>query len=463
MTLLCFDISSGGVSAALFNSKLEVVRFIEENWELSAAGQGSAALSAGHIVERFKQAVRGLAIAEPLDAICIGAFMHNCVLLDRSDKPLTPVFTWLDQRGEEGIEFIRSRLGEGFHERTGCRFHPMFPVFKLATLQVQNDQSIAQARRVVSVKALLNQRLTGVWTEDHGMASASGMYNIRDGDWDQELLAILKLKKEMLPPVSSRSGVAGRITREAASEFGLPEGMPVINGSGDGFFAHSGSECNSPDRISVTLGTSAVARQGLPVPVFDLVSGTFCYRAAGNEYLLGCAGNNGGNVLEWGRAVFGDQEAPRMGDAEDLPIFIPLLHGERSPDWNPHLKASWHGLTAGNTAADLSRSVVEGVIFNLGHYVEILQETSRVKASSIVLSGNGFLHPLAAPLLAAVASITVSTPSDPGLASLRGAGVCALEAMGVAAPPLHTTQVLPLKDAGIAKRYAEYKRIRKMA
>jgi gluconokinase len=461
MTFLCFDISSSGVSAALFNSRLEVVKFIEEHWELVTGDQPSATLSAENMVERFKQVIRGLAIAERLEAICIGTFMHNCVLLDRNDKPLTPVFTWLDQRGEEGIEFIRSHLGPGFHERTGCRFHPMFPVFKLATLQMRSDPSIAQARRVVSVKALLNQRLTGVWPEDPGMASASGMYNIRDGDWDPELLAILKLKKESLPPVSSRNNVVGRITKDAASEFGLPEGIPVVNGSGDGFFAHSGSECRSPERISVTLGTSAAARQALPVPILDLVSGTFCYRAAGNEFLLGCASNNGGNVLEWGRTVFGALEAPRRGDAVDLPIFIPLLHGERSPDWNPDLKASWHGLTARNTAPDLARSVVEGVIFNLGHYIEILQETSRVKASSIVLSGNGFLHPLAAPILAAVAGVTVSMPPDPGLASLRGAGVCALEALGVAAPPLDTIQILPLKGAGITKRYAEYKRLRK--
>jgi len=462
MTLLCFDISSSGVSAALFNSQLKVVKFVEENWELAFGDQSSAALSAEHVVERFKLAVRELAIAEPIEAISIGTFMHNCVLLDGNDKPLTPVFTWLDQRGEEGIEFIRSRLGQGFHERTGCRFHPMFPVFKLAALRVQNHPSIVHARRVISVKALLNQRLTGVWTEDHGMASASGMYNVREGAWDQAILAILKLRKEILPPVLGRSDVVGRITGEAASEFGLPEGIPVINGSGDGFFAHSGSECSSPERISVTLGTSAAARQVLPVPVLDLASGTFCYKAARNEYLLGCAGNNGGNVLEWGRTVFGDLEVPRMSDAEDLPIFIPLLHGERSPDWNPHLKASWHGLTARNTAADLARSVVEGVIFNLGHYVEILQETSRVRVSSIVLSGNGFLHPLAAPLLAAVAGVTVSMPSDPGLASLRGAGLCALEALGVAPPPLDNIQVPPLKGAGITKRYAEYKRLRKM-
>lgn len=458
MTVLCFDISSGGISAALFSRELEVIKLVEDRWRLSTDDAGAAALSIETIVGRFKQAVRGLGIADPVDAIAMASFMHNCVLLDAADTPLTPVFTWLDRRGENGMEYVRSRMGDKFHQRTGCRFHPMFPVFKLATLHLRDSSLMERARRVVSVRSFLTHRLTGVWFEDHGMASASGLYNIDSGDWDPALLGLLGLKRENLPPVVSRDNVIGRVTRDAASEFALNEGTPVINGSGDGFLANVGSDCETPDKISVTLGTSAVARQTLNRPVLDPFGGTFCYKADDGAFLFGCAGSNGGNALDWGRSIFGDLETEAA--AADIPTFIPLLHGERSPEWNPHLTGSWYGLRSRHKAAELGRSVVEGVVFNLALYVEILQRASGENASEIVLSGNGFLNRLAPRILAAVAGVPARMPVEPGLASLRGAGVCALRALGSAAPPFRAGVVSPLEDPGISERYARYKKLR---
>ena len=442
MNLLCFDISSGGIAAALLNSNLDCVRFTESPWN---AGR----LRAETVVSEFEQVIRRLDIAEPIGGLCIGTFMHNCVLLDGADQPLTPLFTWLDARGEDGIDFVRAQIGPRFHERTGCHYHPMFPIFKLASIQTSS-----QARRIVSIKTLLIHELTGRWIEDHGMASASGLFNINEGDWDAELLTLLGLNRKQLPDIASRNEIVG----QTANRLGLPQGIPVINGSGDGFLATAGSDCETPSRVSVTLGTSAAVRQTLPRPVLDAPSGTFCYQADKGAYLLGCAGSNGGNVLDWGRKIFGPVK--ETAASAGLPIFVPLLHGERSPDWNPNLTGSWHSLTSLHTAADLSRSVLEGVVFNLAHFVEIVQDTSEEKAAELVLSGNGFLQPLAAPTLAAVTGIPVLMPASPGLASLRGAGICVLRALGRPVPSLAVDPVSPLADPGVAGRYEGYRRFR---
>jgi xylulokinase len=193
----------------------------------------------------------------------------------------------------------------------------------------------------------------------------------------------------------------------------------------------------------------------------DNKAGTFCYRADGDSFVLGCAGSNGGNVLDWGRRIFGELE--HGSAAQDSLIFIPLLNGERSPDWNPHLTGSWHGLTARHTAADLSRSIFEGVIFNLAHFAEIVQRTSGEAASALVLSGNGFLDPIAAPILATItrgSGISAWSPRSPGLASLRGAGICALRALAQPTPALEVDPVSPLPDSKVSERYAIYRQIR---
>jgi gluconokinase len=460
MKLLCFDVASGGISAALFDVQLRSNADAEIRWDLETDARGAATLSAETVVQGFAQSIRSLNLTfrQDLSAVCIGTFMHNCVLLGEADQPLSPVFTWLDRRGESGVDYVRSALGERFHQITGCRYHPMFPVFKLASVRAIEPDLFQRIKRVVSVKALLLNRLTGVWIEDHGIASASGLFNITKGEWDPEVLALIGLEPAQLPVVRSRTAIAGSISSEAAAEFNLNEGIPVIVGSGDGFFANMGSECEVPGKLAVTLGTSAVARQTLRRPVLDPSAGAFCYRADERTYLLGCAGNNGGNVLDWARRIFNRRSEERTSG--DPPVFIPLLYGERSPEWDPHLTASWHGIRSTHTAADLARSVLEGVIFNLAHFVEIVQQASSERAGAVVLSGNGFLHPMSAAILAAVTGIPTWMPETPGFASLRGAGICALRALSEPEPPLMIEQVLPFPDSKILTRYQTYRSLR---
>jgi len=460
MNLLCFDMGSGGIAAAILNSNLEAERFADNQWVLETDEYGAATLSVEGIVERFKRAIRSVDVTstDPIDAICIGTFLHNCVVLDEADRPLTPVFTWLDQRGESGLNIVRTRFGDRFHEITGCRYHPMFPVFKLAAMQANDSELFSRAKRIGSMKALLLNRLTGTWIEDHGTASGSGLFDIRQGDWASEVLNVLSLGRKHLPNIAGRTEVIGYVTRNAAADFKLKEGIPVVAGSGDGFLANVGSDCEVPERIAVTLGTSAVVRQTLDHAVVDSAAGTFCYRADENAYLLGCAGSNGGNVLDWGRRVL--STAGQQESGEDPPIFIPTLHGERSPEWDPHLKGSWYGLSVRHTAADLWTSILEGVMFNLAHYVEIVQRTSGKTATDLVLSGNGFLDQKAAPILANVVRLATWTPTTPGLASLRGAGICALRALGEPTPGLSVDRVSPLTDARLFQRYRDYRRLR---
>jgi gluconokinase len=458
MTAVCFDISSGGVSGAIFDAQAEIVRRVESRWHFASDKTGAATLSAETIVDRFKIVLQDLVVPASVETIAIGCLMHNCVLLDVNDQPLTPVFTWLDQRGDDGVTYVRRHLGEAFHERTGCRYHPMFPIFKLASLYVRDSALIARAERVVSAKAFLIHRLTGSWVEDYGMASSSGLFNLHANNWDTTLLQLIGLTAQQFPTVKRRTHVAGRITRAAAGQFRLCEGMTVITGSGDGFLASLGSDCENPSRAAVTLGTSGVARQTLSRPVLNLSAGTFCYKADENEFLIGCASNNGGNVLDWARSIFGE---PQTASADDLPVFIPLLHGERSPEWDPTLTAFFRDVRAHHGAAQLAQSVLEGVVFNLSWFVEILQNTSGHRVSEIVLSGNGFLAPNAPRILASVAGVPILMPADPGAASLRGAAVCAFQALGHQLRPLKLEHVSPLDDPHLTMRYQRYKELRR--
>jgi sugar (pentulose or hexulose) kinase len=102
MNLLCFDFSSGGVTATIFNSRLESTRIAEHRWNLQPDERGAATLSAETVLAGFKSTIRELQLdTTQVDAISIGTFLHSLILVDVDNVPLTPVFTWLDSRGQE--------------------------------------------------------------------------------------------------------------------------------------------------------------------------------------------------------------------------------------------------------------------------------------------------------------------------------------------------------------------------
>src|SRR5262249_48002719 len=259
-----------------------------------------------------------------------------------------PIFTWLDRRGVDGVEVVRRELGDRFHALTGCRYHPMFPVFKIASPSLRRPFA-----RIGTVKTIALSRLTGNAVEDYGAASAAGLLDVQQGRWAPEILSLLQLQNSTLPPLRGRDQIVGTVSANAAERYGIRAGIPVVAGSGDGFLATLGSGCGRFDRIAITLGTSASVRQIVDHAVLDEQVGTFCYRADERTFLLGCASNNGGNVLDWARARFGTLPIT-AAPGDGLPVFIPLLYGERSPEWDPTLRASWHGVSAAHTSEHLA-------------------------------------------------------------------------------------------------------------
>ncbi len=462
MNILCFDISTGGAGAAILDETLKASKMAEIPWNIRLHADGAAVLDSELFIATLEALTRMIIgdFAGRIDAVSFSAFMHNLLLLDSQGRPVGPVFTWMDRRGSDGVERVRTALGPRFHQITGCRYHPMFPVFKLAAMKPAHDI------RPVSVKSLAIAAMTGNWIEDHGTASASGLYDVRAGTWSNTMLDLIGLPFDCLPRLVGRNTIAGTVTTDAELRFGLAEGTPVIAGSGDGFLANTGSGCDTAGRMAVTLGTSSSARLVVPAAILDEAAGTFCYRADQDRYLLGCASSNGGNVLNWGRSVFGTRPLVSF-ERSDLPIFLPLLNGERSPDWNETRTASWHDIRSTHTADDLAAAVLEGVVFVLAHFVDILAGASGCSPAEIVLSGNGFLAPGTAAILASLVDAHVLQPQNQGLASLRGAAVCGFQALQVDVSTAleqivekSTTITPPALTTPIRQRYSRFRQLR---
>jgi sugar (pentulose or hexulose) kinase len=144
------------------------------------------------------------------------------------------------------------------------------------------------------------------------------------------------------------------------------------------------------------------------------------------------------------------------------------LKGERSLEWKPELRPVWHGRRPDHTPVELHRSVMEGVLFNLAQYVEVIEKSSGVRANQIVLSGNGFLDPAVAPVLTTLVSRDTLQPASSGLGTLRGAAVCAWRALGYDATPEverllnDAAHIEPVRIPGLDERFDRFKQMRQL-
>ena len=119
----------------------------------------------------------------------ISAAMHSLLPVGADERPLSPALLWMDGRAEaEAHALWATPEGKALYARTGTPIHAMAPLAKLLWLRTHRPDMFAAATRFVSLKEWIWRRWLGAWEVDASIASATGLYNLRENVWDQEAL-----------------------------------------------------------------------------------------------------------------------------------------------------------------------------------------------------------------------------------------------------------------------------------
>ena len=304
--------------------------------------------------------------------------MMGCLPLDEKGRPLRRALIWADQRATEEAALLRERLGtERVYHITGHRASASYTAAKLLWIKRQQPDIAADMARCVLAKDYVAYRLSGVYATDYSDASGTNLFDLRARQWSPEIFQALELDLELLPPPVPSATVIGGVTHRAAEQTGLLAGTPVVIGGGDGACATTGAGVVNPGDAYNYIGSSSwisfVSRQ----PLYDPQQRTFTFAHLDPEYVfptgaMQCAGGS----FDWlERLLRGDGEERIYGELDALAsaappganglFFLPYLIGERSPHWNPKARGAFVGLTMSHGRAELSRAVLEGVMFNL--------------------------------------------------------------------------------------------------
>lgn len=288
MSICAADVGSTFIKVAVYDADLRVCASTRVPLP-ARGGPGRAEAHPDQLWSAFAAAVREAAYAAgtPVTVLALSAQMAGLVLLDAAARPLGPVILGIDRRG----------LPRPPDPRTGCPPDAIYPAAKLAWLAEREPARLAGVGRVGGVKEYLLHRLTGAWVTDPSCASTTGWFDVSTGGW---LSAPGRDREggrpgagevpgtDWLPRVAGAADVAGPLCADAAAVCGLPAGIPVAVGLGDGPAANLAAGAVGGQRLCVSLGTTIVVRllvRGSAVPESGLPC--FVQRVAGEWCCVG--------------------------------------------------------------------------------------------------------------------------------------------------------------------------------
>lgn len=420
--------------------------------QLQTTADGGAEFDAGHLFDNVVAAITALLDRTdlgglPVAAMAMDTFVGNILGVDEAGLPVTPVYTYADTRNAADAQRLRVELGEAglvsSHDRTGCMLHTSYLPARFRWLQRTRGEEVARAALWISIGEYVMSRLTGRCWVSNSVASWSGLLNRRDLTWDAEWLAYLGVERERLSPLGDVNDAADGLLPAWSARWPALADAAVFPAIGDGAAANIGSGCDRPDRIALTIGTTAAMRMVVDPSIASVPSGLWLYRVDAGRGLLGGATTEGGSLFAWlsqnlqlpPASALEDELARREPAAHGLTV-MPFIGGERAPGWNEAARGHYGGISMHTDAVDLVQASLESMAyrFSLIH--------ARIKAhlppdshQTIIASGGAVLRsPAWLQIIADVLDEPVVALEEGELTS-RGIALLALEARGIIERP----------------------------
>ncbi|WP_425062934.1 glycerol kinase GlpK [Pyruvatibacter mobilis] len=310
-------------------------------------------------------------------AIGITNQRETTVVWDRkTGEPLHRAIVWQDRRTAENCARLKREGHEAlFQSRTGLLLDPYFSGTKVAWIldNVEGARSRAEKGELCfgTIDSWLVYKLTGgeVHATDVTNASRTLLFNIETQDWDEELLEVLRVPREMLPRVLDPSAMFGTT---APDVFGAP--LPVAGILGDQQAATVGQACFAPGLMKSTYGTGCFALVNTGATKVDSTNkllGTIAYRFGGEPaYALEGSIFMAGAIVQWLRDKMGliatsseSEAVAREADPKSNVFLVPAFTGLGAPYWDPHARGTIIGMTRNTGRAEIVRAALEAVAF----------------------------------------------------------------------------------------------------
>lgn len=330
--------------------------------------------------------------------------------------PIHNAIVWQDRRTSDMIDQLKKQGYEKiFREKTGLVLDAYFSGTKLKWIldNVANARKLAEENKLAfgTVDTWLTWNLTNrrEHVTDESNASRTLLFNIHTGTWDDELLKILDIPKNILPKVVPSSAVIG----EASSGL-FGKRIPIAGIAGDQQAATFGNLCLKPGMVKNTYGTGCFllkntgekalqSKNNLLTTTGWQINGKRNYCLEGSVFIAGAAVQwlrDGMKFIESSAEV--EQLATSVPDNGGVYV-VPAFSGLGAPHWDQYARGAMFGITRGTTQAHIARATLESIAYQVSDVVNAMKSDSGIDMTTLRVDGgackNNFLMQFQADIL----------------------------------------------------------------
>ena len=338
----------------------------------------------------------------------------------KTSEPVGHAIVWQDRRTSGFCDQMKRDGLEGkIKEKTGLVIDAYFSGSKIRWIldNVKGARADAEAGKLAfgNIDSWLIWKMTGgkVHVTDPTNASRTMLYNIKKGEWDDELLGILKVPRAMLPEVHKSSEVYGN-----SEQFDIP----IAGIGGDQQAALFGQACHKPGMVKNTYGTGCFMLMNTghdAVPSKNNLLTTVAWGVGPKlEYALEGSIFIAGAVVQWLRDGLGiikhsaDVEKLAASVEDNGGVYlVPAFAGLGAPHWDQYARGSISGLTRGSSAGHIARAALEGIAFQVADVLSAMEADSKIKLKELRVDGGACANNLLMQFQADLLGVPVVRPA----------------------------------------------------
>lgn len=327
-------------------------------------------------------------------AIGLSGHTPSLVAIDESGAPTAPVLTWQDNRAIEQARTLAEKFGDPRDLiGTSLPWSPSGTAAKAFWLSDHRPNLRNSTRWLLQPKDFLGFLLTGNAISDPW--STKGLCNVRTQKVIEPLLTTTGWDTEVVPELRDGFASRGETTKECATRFGIPEGIPVSVGWSDAMCGMLALGAFSKPTSFIITGTSAIVGTSSAIeprndqPLYLIPAGSAPYPVT-----FGPTQMSGGSI-SWAAKLFGvtENELVALGDSDisaHVPIYLPYIAGERAPLWRNDIRGSFTQVSVDHGVSAFARATMEGICFAERQVLELSHQLTGAENSEhgeVVISG----------------------------------------------------------------------------
>ena len=344
--------------------------------------------------------VRGGISMKDIAAIGVANQRETSIVWERrTGKPVYNAIVWQCRRTADICERLKKQgLSDFIYRKTGLVVDPYFSATKIQWILDNVPGARARAERgelcfgTVDTYLLWQLSEGRIYATDYTNASRTMLFNIHTLQWDEDLLRLFSIPREMLPEVRPSSSFYG-----CTSDRVFGREVPVCGVAGDQQSALYGQLCTSAGEAKSTFGTGCFLLMNTGEKAVESQSGLITTVAAGKDkvqYALEGSVFIGGAVVQWLRDEMGlvSSAAETQDIALSVPdtggvYVVPAFVGLGAPYWDSEARGAVVGVTRGTSRAQFVRAALESVAYQVHDVLKAMERDRGGKIVSLNVDG----------------------------------------------------------------------------